>query len=217
MSKRPRAIFYIDGFNLYNGLVRRAEAKGLPAAEHRWLNLPKLAQFLVPEAEVVLTRYFTSRVKRRIEDPDAGIRQETFLRALRTLPNIDFHFGHFQRNLVWRRRADDFTKSVRVVDVKEKGSDVNLAAYLVHDALKGCCEMACVISSDSDLVEPIELARKALPNGVIVFSPNVGKPERNLARVATDSKRIKDRTFAACHLADELEDEAGTITKPEPW
>lgn len=56
---RPVAHVYIDGFNLYNGLKRRAEAKGLAAPEYRWLNLSKLAEFLLPEYEVATVR--TSR------------------------------------------------------------------------------------------------------------------------------------------------------------
>jgi hypothetical protein len=217
MSERPRAIYYIDGFNLYNSLIRRAEAKGLKAAEHRWLNLSKLAQFLVPEADVVRIRYFTSRVKRRLEDPEAGVRQEVFLRALATLPNLTFHFGQFQRNVVSRRRAADPSKSVRVIDFKEKGSDVSLAARLIHDAVRGECEIACVISSDSDLAEPIRLAAEALPEGVLVLDPNVGKPSRKLAQVASASRRINDRAFAACHFPDELHDADGVITKPPSW
>jgi hypothetical protein len=126
---RPRAIFYIDGFNLYSGLHRRADAKGLAAPEHRWLNLSKLAEFLMSEADVVQVRYVTSLIKRRTDDPDAGNRQAVFLRALATLPNLTVHLGHFQRNLVWRRRVDNLAKSVGVIDVKEKGSDVNLAAF----------------------------------------------------------------------------------------
>jgi NYN domain len=215
--RRPRAIFYVDGFNLYNGLHRRAKAKGLNTPEHRWLNLSKLAEFLVPEADVIRVRYFTSLIKRRAEDPDAGTRQAVFLRALATLPNLTVHLGHFQRNLVWRRLVDNPEKSVRVIDFKEKGSDVNLAAFLIHDALGRECELACVISSDSDLVEPIRLANAALPRGVIVLSPNVGRPSRALDTVATGSRRIKDRAFRACYFPDELEDVDGVITKPPAW
>jgi hypothetical protein len=214
---RPRAIFYIDGFNLYNGLVRRSEAKGLSAPEHRWLNLSKLAQFLLPEADVVQVRYFTSRVKRRTDDPEAGSRQAVFLRALATLPDLTFHHGHFQRNLVWRRLVDKPTKSVRVIDFKEKGSDVNLATYLMYDALTDACDVAGVISADTDLVEPIRLSNEELPRGVIVFSPNVGKPHRAFDPVATASRRIKDRALRACHFPDEIEDQDGTITKPPGW
>lgn len=153
----------------------------------------------------------------RAENPDAGVRQEVFLRALATLPNLTCHFGHFQRTKVWRRLVDDPGEAVRVIDFKEKGSDVNLAAYLVHDALSGLCQLAGVMSSDSDLVEPIALAQDVLPKGVIVFSPNVGKPTRSLSNAATTSRRIKERAFAACHFPGEFEDEHGVIQKPPEW
>ena len=185
---RPRAIFYIDGFNLYNGLRRRAEANGLEASEHRWLDLSKLADFLMPEAEVVLVRYFTSRVKRRIDNPEAGQRQEVFLRALADGAKLDVPVGHFQRNKVTRRLVEDPSRAVRVIDFKEKGSDANLAAYLVHDALSNTCERAGVMSSDSDLVEPIRLAREALAHGVVVFGPNAGESNRALQNVATEAR-----------------------------
>jgi NYN domain len=214
---RPRAIVYIDGFNLYNSLVRRAEAKGLSAPEHRWLNLSKLADFLLPEADVIRVRYFTSLVKRRTDDPEAGARQAAFLRALATLPNFTCHYGHFQRNKVKRRLVAEPTKSVRVIDFKEKGSDVNLATYLIYDAWTNECEMAGVISADTDLVEPIRLANKKLQRGVIVLSPNVGKPPGAFGPVAVSSRRIKDRAFRACHFPDVLKDEDGIITKPPGW
>jgi len=46
---------------------------------------------------------------------------------------------------------------VEILDTKEKGSDVNLATYLLMDGFKREYEMAVVISNDSDLVEPIKL------------------------------------------------------------
>jgi hypothetical protein len=67
------------------------------------------------------------------------------------------------------------------------------------------------------LAEPIRLANEALPSGVYVFSPNTGKPSRKLEVVATVSRRVNDRTFRACHFADELKDADGVITKTASW
>jgi hypothetical protein len=181
--------------------------------------LCKVADFLLPEADVIAVRYFTSRVKRRIEDdnPDAGLRQQVFLRALETFPKLTIHYGHFQRNKVRRRLVDDPSRTVRVVDYKEKGSDVNLAAYLVYDALNGACELAGVMSGDSDLVEPVKLAESVLEHGVVILHPNVGQPSRALAQVARDARRISDRLLRSCHLPVELSDAVGVITKPPIW
>lgn len=95
---------------------------------------------------------------------------------------------------------------------------MNIAAYLIHDAVSGECEMACVVSSDSDLAEPIRMANEALSAGVTVFSPNVGHPSRRLADVATTSRRIADRTLRGCHFPDEVSDPSGAVVvKPAAW
>ena len=73
------------------------------------------------------------------------------------------------------------------------------------------------MSNDTDLVEPIALTRDALEGGVIVFSPNVGQPARDLERVATHARRVSDRVLAACHFPNELEDQHGVIREPPEW
>ncbi len=59
----------------------------------------------------------------------------------------------------------------QVIKTEEKGSDVNLATYLLLDAFNRDCEMAIVISNDSDLVEPIRIVQQE-PFGVVVWAVN---------------------------------------------
>ena len=40
---------------------------------------------------------------------------------------------------------------------EEKGSDVNLATYLVADGFRDLYDTAVVVSNDSDLAEPLKL------------------------------------------------------------
>ncbi len=64
---QQRVITYIDGYNLYHGLL----AAGLRSS--RWLDLPELGRSLLePDQQLVLTRYFTTRVK---GNPDKADRQ----------------------------------------------------------------------------------------------------------------------------------------------
>jgi hypothetical protein len=74
-----RVNVYIDGFNLYYGAV-----KGTP---YRWLNLPEMCRLLLPRDQILQIKYFTALVNPRASDPDQRGRQETFLRALQTIPN----------------------------------------------------------------------------------------------------------------------------------
>ncbi|EUA68538.1 hypothetical protein I541_5545 [Mycobacteroides abscessus] len=43
-------------------------------------------------------RYFTAKVTPTPNDPDIGNRQQVYLRALRTLPSVSIHEGHFLRH-----------------------------------------------------------------------------------------------------------------------
>lgn len=78
---------YIDGFNLYYGAV-----KGTP---YRWLNLAEMCRMLLPRDQILQIKYFTALVNPRPSDPDQRSRQETFLRALATIPNLSIVYGFF--------------------------------------------------------------------------------------------------------------------------
>jgi hypothetical protein len=78
---------YIDGFNLYFGAV-----KGTP---YKWLNLAEMCRLMLPRNQIHKIKYFTALVNARPNDPDQPIRQQTYLRALKTLPNLSIILGHF--------------------------------------------------------------------------------------------------------------------------
>ena len=84
---------YIDGFNLYYGALKRTH--------FRWLDLEALCQNLLPNDSIHRIRYFTAKVTARPDDVQAPQRQQTYLRALETLPLVSIHFGHFLTSNTW--------------------------------------------------------------------------------------------------------------------
>jgi uncharacterized LabA/DUF88 family protein len=85
---------YVDGFNFYYGAV-----KDTP---HKWLNLKLLAEQLFPAPHVIdKVKYFTARVSGSV-DPDAPARQQAYLSALATLPEVEIHTGNFLAKTIWR-------------------------------------------------------------------------------------------------------------------
>lgn len=89
-----RTHVYIDGFNLYYGALK--------GRSHKWLNVVELAKQLVPAGfDIERVKYFTARVS-GAADPDAPKRQQQYLAALKTLPEIEIHFGRFLAKTVWR-------------------------------------------------------------------------------------------------------------------
>lgn len=141
----PKTNVYIDGFNLYNGAVR-----GTP---YRWLDLVALCRHMLPNDNIQSVKYFTAIVSGRPHDPQQPMRQQIYLRALRTLPQVSIIFGHF----LTHSRPMTLTNTnppqrVWVDRTEEKGSDVNLATHLLHDAFKGLFDTAVLITNDSDLL-----------------------------------------------------------------
>lgn len=72
LMKKQKAIFYIDGFNLYFGL------RGKNWKKHYWLDLVNFCQkFLKPHQELIEVKYFTAIQKSKGKQD----RQDLFLPA----------------------------------------------------------------------------------------------------------------------------------------
>lgn len=203
--------YYIDAFNLYYGAL-----KGTP---HKWLDLAALFGRVFPKNETHRIRYFTARVDRRPPHFQQHQQQQAYLRALATTPNLSIHYGQFrtrpvQMRLEKPRRVGP--KTVRVLKTEEKGSDVNLASYLLLDAFRNDCEVAVVVSNDADLKTPIDLAISELGIRVGVLNPH--RPEkRSLDLQPTFIKQLRQGPLAASQFAPVLRDASGEIRKPNRW
>jgi len=216
---------YVDGFNLYYGAV-----EGTP---YKWLDIVELCRRLLPRNRIERVRYFTALVSDTRTDPKKSTRQQTFIRALETLPEIEVTYGSFLQSVrrmpLARARPEDVgdprvvsltprgPTSAVVLRTEEKGSDVNLATMLVADAYQGAFQAAAVLSTDSDLALPIELVRRELRLPVGVLFPR-GRYSVELDRVAAFKRTIDARLVRQCQLPPELVDAEGrTIRKPSAW
>ena len=113
-----RTRVYVDGYNLYYACLKRSP--------HKWLNVFQLAATQLPRNNIDKLRYFTARVSARPHDPTQPQRQETYFRALATVPRIEVHFGHFLTHEVSMPAAAAWNagqyQAVRVIKTEEKGS-----------------------------------------------------------------------------------------------
>jgi len=204
------ANLYIDGFNLYYGAVRNTP--------YRWLDLAKLCRLMLPDDTIQEIKYFTARVSSRPHDPDAPTRQQIYLRALRTLPNLKIFYGHFLTHSAHMvLTGSNPVQQVWVDKTEEKGSDVNLATYLLRDAYNHTFGAAVLVTNDSDLVEPIKIVRKELGLPVGILNPHRGRHSQQLQQFATFVKRIRQADVAACQFSPTLVDATGTFHKPPTW
>jgi uncharacterized LabA/DUF88 family protein len=158
---------YIDGFNLYFGAV-----KGTP---YKWLDLAEMCRLMLPRNQIHKIKYFMALVNARPNDPDQPVRQQTYLRALKTIPNLSIILGHFLTNecsMLLASSTPSNPQYARVIKTEEKGSDVNLATHLLNDGYKQDYEVAVVITNDSDLLEPIRIVRHELGLPVGILNPH---------------------------------------------
>ena len=108
------------------------------------------------------------------------------------------------------------TKYARVIKTEEKGSDVNLATHLLHDAHMGRFDVAVVVSNDSDLLEPIKIVRAQLCKRVSILNPHPN-PSRALLPHIDFIKQIRAGVLRTAQFPPALTDAHGTFTKPAVW
>jgi hypothetical protein len=206
-----RANVYVDAFNLYYGCL-----KGTP---YRWLDLDAFSRQLLPHDHIHRIRYFTALVSGRTGDLQQPQRQQIYLRALQTIPHLSVHLGHYLSHPVRMPLAHPprvGPQTVEVVRTEEKGSDVNLASYLLLDGFRGDCEAAVVISNDSDLKVPIELAQAEL--GLVVGVINPHPPaRRSRALQPTFWRQVRERQLRRSQFPPILADARGMIRRPQGW
>jgi hypothetical protein len=207
-----RANFYADGFNFFHGCIR-----GTP---YKWLDLEKFFALTFRNLTIHRIRYFTAHLRSTTEDPELLQRQLTYIRALETIPCLSVHLGRFDRYAklrpLYANPPISPPQMVKVVEQDEKGSDVNLASYLLVDGFKGEYDVAVVVSNDSDLAEPIRLVRAELGLVVGVLNPR-RRIAQDLQRVARFYRPVRQGPLSAALFPPSLADANGVITKPPGW
>ena len=202
-----QANVYVDGFNLYY--------RCLKGATYPWLDIKQLCRTLLPRNDINRIRYFTALVESRMSNPTQPQRQQLYLRALQTLPELTIHYGAFLSTTRWAQLANAGGK-VQVMNSEEKGLDVNLASHLLMDAFRQDFEVALVISNDSDLVEPIRMVRDERQLRVGMLNPRK-RQSRELQQAAGFIRPVRAGALATSQVPDVLHDANGSFHKPPSW
>jgi uncharacterized LabA/DUF88 family protein len=207
-----RVSFYIDGFNLYYGIVK----------QHRLhcLNLEEMARRLNNGKSATSITYCTARVSGTKEDPHKADRQDTYLRLLKAACNtVEVLEGNFMSQRKWRRIVGCYASPdcrTRVHHREEKGSDVNLGVKLLHDAHLNRFDRAVMVSGDSDLVEPVRLVRDEVKRPVTVLNPR-SVNSNELRKVASAYGTIRPAILRRSQFPDSMEIGGRRFRKPVKW
>jgi uncharacterized LabA/DUF88 family protein len=214
-----KTVVYIDGLNLYYGLLRGTAFK--------WLDLYKLFQDHVLGASTCVekVRYYTAPVKGSAsDDPASPQRQQIYLRALKAYlgDRVEITQGSIVRTTPTLRLLNAIhecsVSKVRVVQFTEKETDVNLAADLISDACLGRCEQAVICSNDRDLVGALTAVRRDHPDVVIGLVAPVSEQcyvSRYLRKLVHWRKVLSSVHIASAQLPEKI---PGTpLRRPDAW
>ena len=219
-----RTIVYIDGFNLYYRL-KEADHRGNEVCHtgerrhYKWLDLGKLIECILKNPyEVVKIKYFTSLVKYMDDDPSKPVRQQTYMRAIRTIGNLEIVRGNFKkRNISGRLLTSpkngefELGEIVRIQKFEEKESDVNIACHIVADSAQEDIDCVTLLSNDTDLLLPLKMAKEKFHKKVCLISPRT--THKDLDKIADFKRRITNNIITACQFPDVV----NGIHRPHNW
>lgn len=164
-TPKPACRAYIDGFNLYYGMLSEHP-------EHKWLNCRRLIELLRPNEEVEHIKYFTAQVAVERHQSEQRDRQKRYWKALNTLGGFEIVLGKIAKR---ERECKVMSCPNRTSydENEEKQTDVNLALHMVADAIDHHPDVMVLISGDSDLVPAVRMVRQRSPQTkVAVYVPS---------------------------------------------
>lgn len=205
MLNKERVIVYIDGFNLYFGLMEAG------FSYCRWLNVKALAQNLIKKnQELIEVKYFTARVS---NNPDKQKRQALYLEALFEA-DVKIYYGQYQLNNIECRRCGNIWP-----DANEKMTDVNIATHLLVDAYQDKYDMAMLISGDSDLVPPIKAVHENFPSKRVFVAFPPKRHNNTVAAVAKGSMIVGRKKLVESQLPSSIEkaSDGFILKRPTEW
>jgi uncharacterized LabA/DUF88 family protein len=199
-----RVISYIDGYNLYHGL----KSQGWKWAY--WLNIHLMIENILPQNQkLITTKYFTTRVS---APEDKRLRQQRFLEALETIPEIRFFYGKYIPDDVTCRQCGHTYTTYH-----EKMTDVNIAVEMLTDAMKDKFDIAVLLSGDSDLVNVVHRVKELFRKQVIIVFPPERKP-RTMRKAASVIVDIDKQLLSKSLFPDEVVKQDGyVLKKPDTW
>ena len=206
VMEKQRVIVYVDGFNFYYGL------KNPKWRRYYWLDIVKLFEsFMRPNQELIAVKYFSAKP----DDIEQSKRQDAFFQANNENSKFKLILGKFLK-----KDITCFGCGRTIHTYEEKETDVRLATQITADAYQKNCEIAIIVSADSDMIPAIELAKEAKQQVYIFFPPN--QYSSNLASVGY-SKPLQlqqyEARFKQCVFPDMvlLKQSGYNLSIPRKW
>jgi uncharacterized LabA/DUF88 family protein len=206
MSEFPkprRVIAFVDGYNLYYGLLK-------DNPDFKWLDIIKLIKMLFPHDEIVSVKYFTAAVDADEKYPTP--RRERQIAYWDALENSGVKI--IKGRLEYRRKLCAVSQCTFTGDRThylpvEKMTDVNLALHITIDTRRLGPDVVCVISGDTDIIPALDYVRANFKCRRHIFIPCSEETlkERRVDQfdmLSWETKRLKEEVVTNCRFDETI-------------
>lgn len=208
---KRKLISFVDGFNLYYGLLR-------DNPDFKWLDLNKLIRMLFPHYENCGVKYFSAKVT---DDHKKAERQESYWKALEN-SGVKIIPGRLEfRERECGVKECDFRVKKHRIPV-EKMTDVNMALHITNDVKAKKPDAVCIISGDTDLIPALNMVRATHQCQKFIFIPCAEKMLRyrridEFELLLWTTKRLVEDVVTNCRFSDKIATPLGEIICPAGW
>lgn len=212
-----RIRFLVDGFNVYHSLKDAArlndERRGTSGClGTRWFDLQRLAHEFIRtrldgQAAVEKIQYFSAYAHHlQASSPDRIVRHQTYIACLLEF-GIEPELGRFKP--AGRRGNRRF---------EEKETDVAIGVHMMAAFATNACDMAVLVSGDTDLSPAIRVARATFPDKRIGVIFPFKRHQTELERLADVSMKVSSGMCFQFQLPDPVVTADGAVLrKPSSW
>lgn len=212
--------FIVDGFNLYHSAKEAAWTLQIPA---KWLNIKALCSSFIQIVSTVLGEktelkniYYFSALADHLEDSHPGItnRHKAFLRCLEDT-GVIVELSRFKKKTI---KCPHPQCGRTFVKHEEKETDVAIALKLIEIFLTNKCDVAVLVTGDTDLAPAVRAAHRLFPSKKILFAFPPYRKNSELAQLAPGSFGFKTKQYVKHQFPDPYTTKDGRIiNKPSAW
>lgn len=211
-----KVTYLIDGFNLYHS-VRIAQKK--LGASTKWLDIKALCESRLQNIRTVVgcpvqleSIYYFSAYAYHLKDPSIVQRHKNFVECLENT-GIKVEINRFKYNEL----QCPFCKRT-IKKYEEKETDVSIALKLIEVFLEDECDIAVLMSGDTDLAPAVRMAKKLNLGKHILFDFPAYRKNKELAGICPGSTVISAKQYRKYQLPDPCVLQGGKIIgKPLTW
>lgn len=208
-----RATFLIDGFNLYHS-VRKAQNE--LKVSTKWLDIKSLLKsyiYLLGQDAYLHEIYYFSALAKHLEakNPEVTKRHNDLIKCLKAT-GVHVELNRFKKKSIRCNLCKkQFTKH------EEKETDVSIAVKLLELLISNSCEIAMILTGDTDISPAVKTAKMLYPDKKIGFAFPYKRKNNELIKLADFHFEINKRQYAKHQFCDPFTTQQGIIKKPCSW